>query len=417
MDGLVRRLRRDLGESLLSVARQGIQLDQATTPSLAALRAWTLANRQWTHNRLDEAATLYHRAVELDSGFAMAHLDLGQYYYWRYNDRPRGDMHFDAALRHSDRVTDRERMIIEAKVAGWRGDREEAIRAYNVVLGMYPDDVISWSNLGYEYLRLQRWESAIYAYERDIELDSLDHNAYVNLATIYNGQGRHEEAVPLYLRAFELRPEYKTSPSLNHEFGFNYVGMGNLEAAEEAFSWMKEGSREQRARGLRSMALLRTHAGRYAEGIELFRQSVLLSQTGSPPVTQVRERTFLIASLVTTGRQSEVAAELATAKRVADTAYIEPFFLGTLAILYARTGDVTTASEMLTTIESRAVAESAADQGTVHLVRGEIALARGDVQAAVVSLEQAIAFSETGDARTSLAAAYVLAGDPAAASR
>ncbi len=415
LDKLARRLRRDLGESLLAVVRQGVQLDHATTPSLEALRAWTEGNRRWDANQMDEAAALYHRAVELDSNFAMAHNDLGQYYYWRYNDRPRGDYHFDKALSLADRVTDREQFLIQAKAASWRGDREAAIRAYNIALGKYPDSPVTWSNLGYEYLRLGRWEDAIGPYQRAIELDSLNHNAYVNLATIYNGADRHEEALPLYLKAFEIRPSYRTS-TINHEFGFNYVAMGDLDAAAETFSWLESGSREQRARGNRSMALLRMYAGRYDEAIELLRRAIRLDQIGSSPVTELRDRTYLVAAWHAKGATDRVQDELAKAKLVADTAYIEPFFLATLGKLFARGGSVTTAREILETVASRAT-QSQDDQAAVHSLSGEIALAENDVDGAISHFEQAVANRASGDYLVSLALGHVLTGNLDAARR
>jgi hypothetical protein len=60
LDGLVRQLRSDLGESLLAMVRERMPLHRATTGSLEALRAWTEAGRLSSVGEDEEAVILHH---------------------------------------------------------------------------------------------------------------------------------------------------------------------------------------------------------------------------------------------------------------------------------------------------------------------------------------------------------------------
>src|SRR5208282_5787809 len=71
-------LRGKLGESLSSVQKYDTPLEEATTPSLEALKAYSQGRRQLIgHGESAAAAPLFQRAIRLDPNFAMAHLSLG----------------------------------------------------------------------------------------------------------------------------------------------------------------------------------------------------------------------------------------------------------------------------------------------------------------------------------------------------
>ena len=75
-------LRGKLGESLASVQKFDKPLDEATTPSLEALQAYTEGDRLAREKGDTDALPLLKRAVELDPNFARAYASLGI----RYNN-------------------------------------------------------------------------------------------------------------------------------------------------------------------------------------------------------------------------------------------------------------------------------------------------------------------------------------------
>src|SRR6266403_4238374 len=69
-------MRRKLGESLSTLQKYNTPLEQATTPSLEALQAYTLG----TKADLSACVPLFQRAIQLDPNFAMAYEQLGGVY-------------------------------------------------------------------------------------------------------------------------------------------------------------------------------------------------------------------------------------------------------------------------------------------------------------------------------------------------
>src|SRR6201981_3761819 len=67
-------MRRKLGESLTTIQKYNTPLEQATTPSLEALQAYSLGFRKsWVDDDQAAALVLLHRAIQLDPNFAMAY--------------------------------------------------------------------------------------------------------------------------------------------------------------------------------------------------------------------------------------------------------------------------------------------------------------------------------------------------------
>ena len=81
LDAAAVSLRRKLGESLTSVQKYATSLDEATTPSLEALKAYSLGQRTRCAKRDTAALPFFNRAVEIDPNFAMAYANLS----WCYN--------------------------------------------------------------------------------------------------------------------------------------------------------------------------------------------------------------------------------------------------------------------------------------------------------------------------------------------
>ncbi len=410
LDKLVRQLRRDLGESMFALAQDGAQLDRVTTPSLEALSLYSRARRAYNTRNRDEAVILYERAIELDSSFAMAHAGLGIYHLWQ-EDRIRGDHHLNTALALVDRLSERERHSIEADAHMWRQNYEAAISAYRILVERYPDDMAAWVNLGNAYMRLDRQEEAIATLSRALELDSTDAGLYINIATSYNSLGKHADALSYYLRAFELEPAWRTSGNLNHEFGFNYVGMGDLESAERTFTDMLSGSDEQRAGGHRSLALLLMYTGRYGEAIDHLTRAATLRQSLGHWTSETRDRLYLAAAFAAIGAARDFHTQIARAWEIGRSSQLAPWWLMLLGKLQARSGLVVEAEETLDTLEARLDENNRYDKIARHVLTGEVALAEQRIDEAIRELETAYAVQGASYWLEGLAFSYLAAGD------
>jgi tetratricopeptide (TPR) repeat protein len=413
LDGLARQLRRDLGESRRAVARNGVRLDFATTPSLEALLAWTEGNRYWNLGRLQEAADRYRQALSFDSTFAMAHKTLGQFFAWTAR-RDSSEYHFAKALSRLDRVTERERLLIQEAFYGGRANWDAAIRAQETYVDRYPDDLGQRFNLGTEYMRAGRSEDAIRTLRQVLASDSTYVPALINLATTYSNTGAYAEAVAYYRRAFALRPAERLSGNLNHEFGFNFVQLGQPDSAEATFTAMLSGSAVQQAQGHRSLALLRMYQGRYAEARSQLERAITIARSMGSPVTEFRNRLYLAATYASAGRMLASRDELNRAAAVADTVFLGPIWLSRLAAGYARLGDTVALSRLVPLIKRRVTEGSREDQTAAADAEARLELARGHDEQATALLERAVLTAGTisDEYRSTLAFACRLSGDP-----
>lgn len=410
VDDLVRRIRRDIGESADALAKHDRPLPQVTTRSLEALRKYADAVVAANAGRRQVAVDLWHDAVALDSNFALAHAELGAAYYFG-NDRPQGDKHYDRALSLLDRLTDRERLLVRASVESFRGSRERAIDVRRALLAEYPDDPWAWGRIGYDYMRLGRDREAIDALRRQIERDSNDASAYINLASAYKGTGAYEESVQAYRRAFAIAPTYLMVNNLNHEYGSTLVYLGRLAEARAVFDTMRHGGADQQAQGHRSTAFVEMLRGRYGEAIDHFHSATLLTEKPGRELSEARNRLFLAAAQEEKGWADSARAERRAAFALFRRAYFEPTFLMYLGKALARDGQLPLAVEVLDTLEKRVKPSIPNDRANLLVLVGEIALAKGRADSAVRSLRLAYAVDSSGYVAESLARSLAAAGD------
>jgi hypothetical protein len=108
------KLRQKLGESLSTVQKFDSPLEQATTPSLEALQAYSLGwKTQWVKDDSAAAVPFFQRAIQLDPNFAMAYASLGTS-YWVVAETSLGAENMKRAYMLRERVSMREKFYIES---------------------------------------------------------------------------------------------------------------------------------------------------------------------------------------------------------------------------------------------------------------------------------------------------------------
>ncbi|UCC84153.1 MAG: tetratricopeptide repeat protein [Gemmatimonadota bacterium] len=146
---LSREVRRRLGEGRAEL-RQSLPLPQVTTRSLDALQKYALAVVANRERDYEQALELAEEAIWLDSTFAAAYRtaavasnNLGRY--------SAAVPYATRAYELRDRLTDRERLLVEATYHWYvEGDAREAADTYERLLAQYPDDYTAVHNLAVE---------------------------------------------------------------------------------------------------------------------------------------------------------------------------------------------------------------------------------------------------------------------------
>ncbi len=163
------KLRKELGESLGSIQKYDMPLAQATTPSLDALKAYSLGLSKFGKGDLAGAVPLFHQAIESDPDFAMAHNYLGHAYQQRQGDSV---AEFREAFARRNRASEREKFDISASYYQFvTFQTDETIRICELWALTYPRDFTPHRILGFEYGVLGKHERSAEEFRKAQQLD------------------------------------------------------------------------------------------------------------------------------------------------------------------------------------------------------------------------------------------------------
>ena len=161
MDKAAAKLRAKLGESLSSIQKFSMPIQEATTPSFEALKAYSLGEKAAREEGNEEALPFAKRAVELDPNFAIAYKDLGVGYYnlWQ---RELARENIQKAFDLRERASEREKLDIEATYYNLvTGQLDEALQTYELWVRLYPRDDDAHGSYAYVLDMLGRIEEAL----------------------------------------------------------------------------------------------------------------------------------------------------------------------------------------------------------------------------------------------------------------
>ena len=278
---------------------------------------------------------------------------------------------------------------------------------------MYPGDAAIRYNFGTLLMRNHRPEEAIEQFREVVRVDPRHASAFVNLATSYRELGRPEQAIPYYEKAFEVEPGLLDTVTVVHEYSFGLVHVGKLAQAKAvlATAAAKPG---MEASMLRSLALVDMVEGRYAEARARLEESVLLSATHNDPVRLARGHVFMAILLRGSGDRLGEIRELERAAHEL-TPKIPAWLRCRVAAYFALAGAVDRAERLARELSSQVDRRNLPDASSLHLLEGELALARGNLPRALELLSLADRESSTPETLAGLADAYRRAGDRAKA--
>jgi eukaryotic-like serine/threonine-protein kinase len=207
LDDAAVSLRSKLGESLSSVQKYATPVEEATTPSLEALKAYSLGRKIQAAKGDTPALPFYKRAAELDPNFAMAYRAMSVV-YGNLNELGRAAENSRKAYDLRQKVSERERLSIEAIYYTYTtGELEKAAQTYQQWQQIYPRDYLAYINLGDIYGILGNWEKALQEASAALRLEPNDENNYLNLGNDYANVNQLEQAETVYKQAEDRKLE------------------------------------------------------------------------------------------------------------------------------------------------------------------------------------------------------------------
>jgi DNA-binding winged helix-turn-helix (wHTH) protein/predicted Zn-dependent protease len=199
-------IRNKLGESLSTIQRFDIPLEQATTPSLEALKAYSSGMKAMRAKGPDAATPFFKHAVELDPNFAVAYAYLG--IMASTTLEPGLSVEYRTkAYELRDRTSEAEKYWITAAYhKGVTGNIPKAIEACDLWIQDYPRSELPHVYLGAAVLPVVgQYERAVEEATEGVRLRPDFPLAYAFRIRAYTALNRFDEAKATYAQALERK--------------------------------------------------------------------------------------------------------------------------------------------------------------------------------------------------------------------
>lgn len=372
-------IRRKLGESLSSVQKFDTPLEQASTSSLDALRAYSLGYRAVTA-RGDSAAAkpFFQQAVALDPNFAMAHVLLGTS-YWNLGENALASDSIRRAFELRAGVSEHERLRIETEYRCLvTCDLLKAQRALEVWEQTYPRDWSPRNRLGLSYLVLGQQEQALAAFREALNL--YPHSGLIrgNLIYSYIALNRLSEAHAAIEQAKADNPD---APGLRVNLYRLAFLENNQKAMQEQvdFSVGKPGLEDEM---LWSQAETAAYSGQFQKARSYYREAMASAARSDEKETAAAYETNAALTGALFGYRQRlpiISVSLATG----------PDILYQRALILFLTGDLARASSSIKELEKRSPEDTVVQFLYLPVLRAQVALSHHDAPKALEELQAA----------------------------
>jgi len=383
---MARELRSRVGESLVTVAKYDTPLEEATTSSLEALKAYSTARKvKFLPAGYASAVPLLNHAIEIDPNFAMAYAFLGR----TYGDI--GEFALSAestskAYQLRNHTSERERFFIDVTYHRQvTGNLEKAHQALELWAETYPRDRDAHGLLsGFTSQGSGNYQEAIEEGKKAMSLDPDFVPAYANVASAYISLDRLEEAESVLQQAAERKlevPDYilfryyiaflkGDKPGMEREaaLGEAHPGANDWMLHAEALTLARSGQL-QRARGMSRRAVDLAQQAGQRERAAAFAAGVAVWEA-------------LCGNLPAARQKASKALELSKGR---DVEYGAAFAL-------AAAGDSSHAQALADNLEKRFPEDTSVQFSYLPTLRALFALDRGEPSHAIELLQTAVPY-------------------------
>jgi eukaryotic-like serine/threonine-protein kinase len=234
LDKATIKLREKLGESLSTIQKFDKPVELVSTPSLEALKAYSLGMKARNEKGDVTAISFFKHAIELDPNFAIGYAELG-ISYDNLGEPGLASMNTKKAFELRDRVSEREKFRISSAYYGYvTGELEKEMETYELWAQSYPRDAVPHLDLSADFGYLGQYDKAISVAREAVRLDPNNAVNYENLTGFYLALGSFEEVKSTFRQAQALKLENPGSHL--HLYGVAFLE-GDTAEMERQVAW------------------------------------------------------------------------------------------------------------------------------------------------------------------------------------
>jgi eukaryotic-like serine/threonine-protein kinase len=394
LDRIASRFRTRVGESLATVEKHDMPLAEATTPSLEALKAYSMGFQVMGLQGEFAALPFFKRAVELDPQFAAAYATLGLM-YGSTGQPDLAAISTRKAYELRERASDRERFFIAAYYEGrTTGNQEKARQTCEEWAQTYPRDLYPHSFLsGFIEPVLGQFEQAAEESEKTIQLNPDNGVGYLNLGYNNFALNRVEEAEGAAKRAAGRKMDTPLLAVLRFDVAFLRGDQHGMD--READLAKEKPDTEEWISFHRAFVL--AYTGRLDEALKSSRQASELARQKSLPENVALFETPPALWEGFFGLSSRAKQSADAALKASNGREVE---YGS-ALALAMAGDSAASQKLADDLSRRFPEDTSVQFSYLPTLRGVLALNRGDAAGAIEALQTATPY-ELGTPRSCL---------------
>ncbi|HKM46440.1 MAG TPA: serine/threonine-protein kinase [Terriglobales bacterium] len=321
------KLRGELGESLATVQKFDVPLEQATTSSLEALKEYSLGNKARDEKGPAAALPYDQRAIELDPNFAMGYFAVGADYN-NLDESVRASEYFSKAFQLREHASERETLEITASYYDAVGELDKTPQTLEELIEKYPREPRAYAELAGLFASKGQYEKALEIARQVVRLAPNNPNWYVNLAyntlalqrfdetrqVIHEAHARKLEHYGMHQQLYVMAFLGADSPAMAEEQRWfadkpEYENFG-LELASDTEAY---GGHLGKARELTKRAVFSAIRADSKENGAIWQGNAALREAAHGNATEARQSAAEALKLVPTSQGVEVETALALA--------------------------------------------------------------------------------------------------------
>ena len=377
------KLRTELGESLATVQKFDVPLEQATTSSLEALEAYS-RGRKAEHEKGDAVALPYYlRAIEIDPTFATGYRAAGNL-YTNLSQLSRAGEYYTKAFELRDHASEPEKLAIMGNYyRNVTGELAKAARTYQEQIDSYPAIYAAYNNLGLVYGQQGQYENAARVMRQCVGLVPDVVTCYENLAVYNVALQRFDQARKIIDEAHARNLDDDTL----HTLGYVIASFaGDAVAIAQEQQWFV-GKPEYENEGLGLASDSEAYQGHLAKA----------EQFSERAATSAARADYKEAGAVWLARAAHRQAAFGNASqarlRATRALSLVPTSQGVqveTALAFAIAGDTPRAESLVRELEKRYPLDTQMQSLWLPAIRAQLALNKKDAAAAIDSLQLAL---------------------------
>lgn len=393
------KVREALGESKTEMGNVAAA-ETATAGSLDAMRAYASAQDLARANKIGDALKAYEEAIALDPQFGRAYAGMGVIYS-NFKQHDKAEAAYREALKHVDRMTDREKY---RTLGGYYNlvvrNYEKAIENYETLVRLYPADTAGHGNLALALMNVGNIQRAVAEVRKSLEIYPRNRLQRYNYAMYSMYAGDFATAIAEGSRILKETPSF--------EYAFIPVAVSNLadgkvDAAREAYARLEQLSPLGFSLASLGKADLEMYFGRNKQGLAILKAGIAADEKQKSSAELAQKYVGAAEAYLAVGQPRPA---IAAAEKAAGLSRHEGvLFSAARTLLLA--GKDEQAEKIAATLENMLQRRPMA---YARLISGEIAVRQGRLAAGIEALRESQKRNDSWFGRFLLGKTYAEAG-------